>query len=221
MISFATARRLMVDGQIRTADVTDSRILAAFGDVPRERFVPPGQAELAYLDRDVPIGGSAGQGRYLLSAMVLAKLIHALQIEPHDRVLEVGAGTGYGAAILARLGGTVIALEEDAALADEAERTLAALNVTGVTVRRGPLSAGAPADGPYDAALFNGAIEQLPEFFAGQLKEGGRVVCILRRGPAGKAMLYRAGGGELSGRALFDAAAPLLPGFVSPPAFVF
>jgi protein-L-isoaspartate(D-aspartate) O-methyltransferase len=153
--------------------------------------------------------------------MVHAKLIHALQIDPQDRVLEVGAGTGYGSAILARLTGTVIALEEDAALADEAQRTLAALNVAGGTVRRGALSAGAPADGPYDAALFNGAIEQLPECFASQLKEGGRLVCILRRGPAGQAILYRAVGGELSGRTLFDASAPLLPGFVSPPAFVF
>ena len=214
---FPAARRLMVDGQIRTADVTDSRILAAFGQVPRERFVPADEADLAYLDRDTPVG----HGRRLLKPMVLARMIHALAIDAGDRVLDVGAATGYSSAILARLDASVLALEENADLAQAAERTLAALDSANVTVRQGPLTAGWPAEGPYDAILLNGAVERLPDAFTTQLSEGGKLVCVMRRNTAAKVMLYRAGGGELSGRVLFDAAAPLLPGFVAPPEFVF
>ena len=214
---FPAARRLMVDGQIRTADVTDGRILAAFGMVPRERFVPPAQVDLAYLDRDTPVG----HGRWLLKPMVLARMIHALTIGAGERILDVGGGTGYSAAILAALGGPVVAVEEGADLAAMADRTLTDLGIGNATVRQGTLADGWPADGPYDVILINGAIERLPDAFATQLAPGGRLVCILRRNTAAKAMLYRADGGELSGRILFDATAPLLPGFVAPPAFVF
>jgi protein-L-isoaspartate(D-aspartate) O-methyltransferase len=223
MLSFAAARRMMVDGQVRTNDVTDSRIIAAMEALPRENFVHQSQAALAYLDRDLPVaGGNHGEGaRCLLKPMVLAKLIHAADIGAPDRVLDVACATGYSTAVLAQLADSVVALEEDGELASLAERNVRALGLQNVTVRKGPLMAGAPADGPFDVIVINGAVEQFPQTIGAQLKDGGRLVCILRQGPAAKAMLYISDRGDLSGRVIFDAAAPVLPGFGAPAIFAF
>src|SRR6185436_17542245 len=107
MPDFATARRMMVDGQIRTYDVTDPTVLSAMLAVPRERFVPADRAGVAYIDTDLPVG----RGRRLLKPMVLAKLLQAAAIRPEERVLDVGCATGYAAAVLARMGAQVVALE--------------------------------------------------------------------------------------------------------------
>jgi protein-L-isoaspartate(D-aspartate) O-methyltransferase len=157
----------------------------------------------------------------LLKPMVLAKMIQAAQVVPTDRVLDVACGTGYSSAILARLAGSVVALEEDASLAALARQALSAVGSAQVAVVTGPLTAGWPAAGPYDVIFLNGATEITPESYAGQLKPHGRLACIYRNGPPGKAMLYRLVEGRLVGRPIFDAAAPVLPGFVAPPAFVF
>jgi protein-L-isoaspartate(D-aspartate) O-methyltransferase len=218
MIDFAAARRMMVDGQVRTADVTDRRLLAAMSDVPRERFVPESKAELAYLDRDLP--ASDGQGsRRLLKPMVLAKLIQMTEIGETDRVLDVGCATGYSSAVVARLAGSVFALEEDRSLARAAEHTLAEFPNVKVVV--GPLVTGWPLAEPYDVILMQGATEVVPDALLRQLKDGGRLVCILGPGPQRKAMLYRKVDGDVSGRPMFDAAAPVLPGFQRAPTFVF
>jgi protein-L-isoaspartate(D-aspartate) O-methyltransferase len=215
MTDFAAARRNMVDGQVRTADVTDLRIISAMLDVPREAFLPPAKAALAYLDLDVPLGN----GRCLMKPMVLAKLIHAADIAGSDRVLDAGCATGYAAAVLGRIAGQVVALEQDAGLAKAARAALAAL--PNVTVQGGPLTEGWPASGPYDAIVVEGATEFAPESLLRQLKDGGRLVCVLGSGPGAKAMLYRRSGQDSGGRSIFDAAAPLLPGFVKPPQFAF
>lgn len=221
MIDFSLARRMMVDGQVRTQDVTDRRVLAAMETMPRERFVPPDLASLAYLDRDLVIReGSEGPARYLLKPMVVARLVQAAEVAPEDRVLDVGCATGYSAAVLAQLAGTVVALEEDEALAQAADRALASLGIPNVTLRTGPLALGAPEEAPYDAILINGAIEELPDGFRRQLKDGGRLVCVMRDGPVGRAMLFRSAG-DLSGRPLFDIGAHVLPGFARRPSFVF
>jgi protein-L-isoaspartate(D-aspartate) O-methyltransferase len=220
MIDSAAARRMMVDGQVRTADVTDMRLLAAMLDVPRELFVPEESAALAYLDLDAPVTETRPPRR-LLKPMVLAKLIQAAEVTERDRVLDVACATGYSSALLARLAAAVFALEEDAALARQAKRTLAEIGATAVTVVTGALSSGWPAAKPYDVILLNGATEVVPERLVGQLAEGGRLVCVLGSGPAGKAMLYRRVQGDVSPRPIFDAAAPLLPGFAKPQAFVF
>lgn len=217
MTDFATARRHMVDGQVRTADVTDLRILAAMLETPRERFVSPASAGLAYLDLDLSVGEKGS--RRLLKPMVLAKLIQAADLASTDRVLDVGCATGYAAAVLARVAGEVVALEEDSGLAQTARAALA--TQPNVSVVSGPLTAGWPQGALYDAILLEGATEIAPQAFLGQLRDGGRLVCILGSGPGTKAMLYCRSGEELGGRAIFDANGPLLPGFAKVPAFAF
>jgi len=207
----------MVDGQVRTADVTDLRILSAMLDIPRERFVPPASAAIAYLDLDLPVGKSGS--RRLLKPMVLGKLIHAANIAPGDRVLDVGCATGYGAAVLARVAGQVIALEQDADLARAARSELA--GQPNATVVSGSLTAGWPQSSPYDAIVLEGATEVPPETFLSQIREGGRLVCVLGSGPGSKAMLYCRSGDELGGRPIFDATAAVLPGFAKTPVFAF
>ncbi len=216
MFDTVAARRMMVDGQVRTADVTNLDLIAAMLAVPRELFVPPGLAAQAYVDGDIPIGA----GRALLKPMVLAKLIQGAQVDAGDHVLDVGCGTGYSSAVLARIVGSVVALEEDAALAQRAEEALAAAGAH-ATVVRGPLNAGWPPAGPYDVILLNGATEIVPDALGRQLKPDGRLACIFGRAPNGKGMIYRLVEGRLVGRPIFDAGAPVLPGFIAPPAFVF
>jgi protein-L-isoaspartate(D-aspartate) O-methyltransferase len=215
MTDYSTARRHMVDGQVRTADVTDQRVISAMLEVPRERFVPSAATALAYLDQDMAVGS----GRRLLKPMVLAKLIHAADIAGTDRVLDVGCATGYAAAVLAQIAGQVVALEQDESLAKSAQAALA--GIANVSVVSGPLTAGWAQGGPYDVIVLEGATEVEPQAFCSQLKAGGRLVCVLGSPPNAKAMVYRRSGTELGGRAIFDAAAALLPGFGKTPVFAF
>jgi protein-L-isoaspartate(D-aspartate) O-methyltransferase len=219
MTDFAAARRMMVDGQVRTSDVTDLRLIAAMLDVPRERFVPQASAALAYLDQDVPI--AADGRRRLLKPMVLAKMVQAAGVGESDHVLDVACGTGYSTAILARLAGSVVGLEAGTDLAGIARTALSELGIMNASVVTAPLAEGFSKKAPYDVILVNGAIEVLPEALARQLKEGGRLVTVVGRPPTGRATLYRSTGGVVSGWPIFDAAAPPLPDFAKPPAFVF
>jgi len=215
MLDFAAARQNMVDGQVRTADVTDLRILSAMLEIPRERFVPRDAADLAYLDFDLPVGGN----RRLIKPMVFAKLVQAADIDPEDHVLDIACASGYGAAVLARVAGSVVALEQDKKLAAAAAETLAGL--PNVTTATGLLAAGWVQSAPYDAIVLEGATEVVPHDLCRQLKDGGRLVCVLGSGPAAKAMCYRRSGDDFGGRPLFDTAAPLLPGFAKPAIFAF
>jgi protein-L-isoaspartate(D-aspartate) O-methyltransferase len=217
MIDFAHARRMMVDGQVRPSDVTDLDLLAAMLEIPRERFVPARLADVAYLDSDLAVDDA----RMLLRPMLTARLIQAAQVATGNRVLDVACATGYSSAILARLAGAVVALEDAPARTRACADMLAQLGVGNVTAVCGPLDAGWPASAPYDAILVNGAFEVEPHGLLAQLNEGGRLVGVLASGPAGKAMIYRKDRGEIGARALFDAAAPVLPAFIKAPAFVF
>ncbi len=223
MIDFAAARRMMVDCQVRPSDVTDLRLIAAMLEVPRERFLPAATAALAYLDLDASVrdGADKAAPRYLLKPMLLAKLIQAAEVAETDAVLDVGCATGYSSAILARIAGSVVALEEDEALTRRAQEVLSALGAASVSVVTGPLVAGWPGRAPYDVIVMQGATEVEPRMLFSQLKNGGRLVCVHGRGATGKAMIYRRTGEHVSGWPLFDAAAAVLPGFAEIPAFVF
>lgn len=217
MTDYAQARRVMVDRQVRPADVTDLRIIAALLEVPREVFVPAAKQAIAYLDVDVTLG----ERRALLKPMVFAKLLQAAGIGETDRVLDVGCSSGYSAAVLGKLAGSVVALEEDAALARAAGDKLRQLGAANVTVTVGPLSAGSAPGAPYDAIVLEGASEVVPDSLISQLRDGGRLVAVVGSGPMGKATIYRKAGSRATAQPLFDAAAPMLPGFVKPAEFVF
>lgn len=226
MIDFRAARRAMVDGQVRTSDVTNTDLITAMLDVPREAFLPEALAPLACLDRDLPLtapgdGPADGCVRYLMKPMVLARLIQAAGPAPNERALVIGAGTGYGAAVMARLAAEVVALEEDEALARQAASILTAIGSHNVTVVRGPLADGAPDFAPYDVILIDGGVETVPEDLGAQLSPRGRLVAVEVAGPAGRGKLLQAVGGRLSGRELFDGCAPVLPGLARAPEFVF
>jgi protein-L-isoaspartate(D-aspartate) O-methyltransferase len=210
-----SARFNMVETQIRSSNVTDQRILAAMNAVAREKFVPSAARALAYAD--VPV--AVAPGRYLLDPRSFAKLAQLAQIEASDRVLDVGCGTGYSAAVLARLAAEVIALEQDADLVRVASELLA--NVVGkVEVVQGGLIEGAKGHGPFDVIFVNGAIEQAPESLLGQLAEGGRLVAVLKDGQS-RAWLFLKQNGQVGRRPDFDADVPLLAGFKKAMGFIF
>jgi protein-L-isoaspartate(D-aspartate) O-methyltransferase len=221
MMDFARARRTMVDTQIRVNDVTDSRIIDALMDVPRENFVPESRRVLAYLDDDLPVseGGEGRSARHLLEPMVLAKMLHAAAIKPDDAVLDIGIATGYSAAIIAHLAARVVALEEDATLVATARSLLAPQ--TNVTVVEGPLADGASQRGPFDVIVLEGAVDVVPAGLLKQLRQGGRLVAVVGRGRAAKCLVHTLRDDEVSVRPVFDAAIPALPGFEAPRNFVF
>jgi protein-L-isoaspartate(D-aspartate) O-methyltransferase len=221
MQDYAAARRMMVDGQVRTADVTDRRLIAAMLELPRERYFPEDKGTLAYLDLDAVVSEVGSPVRKLLKPMVLAKLIQAAEVAEGDRVLDVGCATGYSTAVISRLAGSVVGLEEDPLLVRQANETLTDAGLANARVVQGPLARGFAAEGPYDVIVLEGSAELVPAAVSEQLKEGGRLACVLGHGPGARAMLYRRIAGELSGRAVFDAAAPPLPGFARPAAFAF
>ena len=221
MVDFASLRRNMVNGQIRANEVTDTVLINAFLEVPREQFVPEASRALAYRDDVVAVGEGPGVPRGLMAPMHLARMIQALDLQPTDRVLVVGCATGYSAAILARLAGTVTALDEDGRLTAAAAQTLQQLGVANANVVTGPLAAGHAAGAPYDAILVDGAAEQIPAILCEQLRESGRLVAILGSGGAARAILFRALAGKISETPLFNATAPLLRGFEKPKTFLF
>lgn len=209
------ARRNMVENQLRTSRVTDERVIAAMTEVPRERFVPDRLRLVAYVDEDLDLGS----GRTLMEPLVFARLVQAAEIGPADVVLDIGAGAGYSAAVLARLASTVFALDtEDGGGAE----TLSAIGIDNVVFVTGPLEAGDAAHGPFDAIIVEGRIPFLPPALAGQIAEGGRLVAVVGTpGTVGRATLFRRVRGAISSRVLFDAAILPLQGFEARPAFVF
>jgi protein-L-isoaspartate(D-aspartate) O-methyltransferase len=209
-----SARFNMVEAQVRSANVTDQRILAAMNAVAREKFVPTAAQALAYAD--VPV--ALAPGRYLLDPRSFAKLVQLAGIGPGDRILDVGCGTGYSAAVLARLGADVVALEQDAELVRVASGLLA--NVTGkVEVVQGALIEGVKGQS-FDVIFINGAIEQPPETLLSQLAEGGRLVTVLKDGQS-RAWLFLKENGQIGRRPGFDADVPVLAGFKKAMGFVF
>jgi len=222
-IDFSQARIRMVDGQVRTTDVTDLSLISAMLDVPREEFVPAARRALAYIDEDIQIapGQGGAAARFLMEASPLAKLLQLAQILPGDIVLDVGCGTGYTAALLSRLASSVIALESDPDLAAQANEKLSALGCDNVAVVQGELNLGYAQEAPYEVIFLGGAVESVPQALFEQLKDGGRLVAVEGRGNAAIAKLYLKSGTQVTGRRAFNAAIKPLPGFESVAAFQF
>ncbi|MFC3002187.1 protein-L-isoaspartate O-methyltransferase [Falsiroseomonas tokyonensis] len=219
--AMAAARRFMVDGQLRPNKVTDPALLAAMGRLPREAFLPPHLAPLAYADEDVRLPG----GRALIEPMVIARLLQLLRLREGDRMLVLGAGTGYAAAVAATCGARVVAIESDAVLAGLARRAWSALLPAGaVTLVQADPAEGHAAGAPYDAILIEGQVPTVPESLAAQLAEGGRLVTVLaaaERGQASRAVWGLRQGGSFSVTDAFDCATLPLPQFQPAPGFVF
>lgn len=220
MIDFAEMRRAMVDAQVRANDVTDLRIVAAMLETPRERFVPASLRNFAYIDDDLLVKEGAPP-RYLMEPMVLAKLLQAADVGPADLVLDVGAATGYSTAVLARLAGQVVALEQDAELAAQGSSVLVDLGLLNAAFVQGPMAAGWTGEAPYDVILLNGAVEVRPDALLSQLKPQGRLLAVVGLGRAGRATVFTRTSGGIGSRVVFDAAVPVLPGFEAKPTFVF
>lgn len=217
MTDFEAARTKMVDNQIRTTDVTAHSVLEAFLTVPREAFVSDQMKPLAYIDEDLQIA----PGRYIMEPSPLAKLLQLAGITSNDIVLEIGCGTGYAAALLSTLAGSVVAIESDEALAARATATLSELGYDNVAVVTGDLEAGYPAEAPYDVIFVNGAVEVVPETLIDQLREGGKLVAVVGYGNAARATVYTKSAGANSKAAYFNAAVKPLPGFRRAAEFVF
>jgi len=220
MVDAATQRMNMVESQVLTSDVTDQRVVRAMRELPRERFVPGAMAELAYMDEAIALTPPGPDRRWLLPARTEGKLLQLADVGAEDHVLNIGCGTGYAAAILARLARSVIALENNEELVPAARRNLAELAVTNASVVSGRLSAGWPSKAPYDVILLQGSISITPDDILDQLKDGGRMVAIVNDNGIGKATIWRRLGRSMDARVAFDAAAPELPGFAKAPAFV-
>jgi protein-L-isoaspartate(D-aspartate) O-methyltransferase len=209
----AAARQAMVDNQIRTNDMVDPALVAALLATPREPFLPAALHDAAYIDRALPLG----VGRALNPVLTSARLIDDARIAPGRRVLLIGAATGYTAALLARLGAQVVAVEQDGALVAIARAALT--GSPSVTLVEAGLTAGAPDHAPYDALIVDGAIESLPTTLLVQLKDGAR---IADNGVTRLARAVKVGGADSVGLFAFaDLECVALPGFAAAPGFTF
>jgi protein-L-isoaspartate(D-aspartate) O-methyltransferase len=211
MSEFSTRRVMMVDTQVRPSDVTKFPIIEAMLTVPREVYLPASKREAAYVGENVEIA----PGRVVLEARTLAKMLDALDVQPTEMVLDLGCGLGYSTAVIARLADAVVAVEEDDTLASEAQRTLSAEGVDNAAVIVGPLALGDAKHGPYDVITIQGAVEMVPDGLLAQLKEGGRIGAVFMEGALGVARVGYKIDGVVTWRFLFNAAAPVLPGFAA------
>ncbi len=218
---FASARQMMVDGQVRPNRVYERRLLEAMRRLPRERFVPPTAAARAYADEDVPLGG----GRFLVEPMVIARLVQLAAVRPGDRALVLAAGSGYGSALLDACAANVVAVEDDPALLALARGVLASVAPNVRLIEASPTS-GWPEGAPYDVVLIEGAVEEVPSAVVQQLRPtspdgGGRIVTALKSGGVQQGVLGERVAGVLRLTPAFDCATKLLPSFRRAPSFVF
>lgn len=222
-MKFETARLAMVELQLRPNGVRDPSILNAFATLPRETFVPEQQKALAYRDEAVAVAaaGPGSPARFLLAPMVLARMLQFAAPSKADHALDIGGATGYSAAILSQLCGKVDALEGTEAMAAGMRHCLQKAGVGGVAVHAGPMNDGLAASKPFGLILVNGGVGAEPKVLFDQLADGGRLIAIIRKGWFGQAFLFSKYEGAVSGRAVFDAGAEILPGFEAKPEFVF
>lgn len=223
MSDYSMARLNMVESQIRPNQVTDSRIISAMRDIPRETFVPASLRGMAYMDEEISFESTsltAGE-RHLIAPMTLARLVQAASIGSEDVVLDVGCATGYSCAVLSRIAEAVVGLECDTGLAEMASNNLMALEIDNAAIVTGELAKGYPEEGPYDAIILQGSVPDAPEILLSQVKRGGRLVSVIGGRKMGQAIIYRNIDGDFTPVSVFDAGAPPLPGFKHAPEFMF
>lgn len=209
MSDYATRRTAMVDTQVRPSDVTKFPIIEAMLSVPREDFVPPQMREAAYMGKNLELE----DGRVVLEPRTLAKMLDALDIRKTEMVLDIGCLQGYSSAVIARMAEAVVAVEDDKDRAQDAQAALTELHYDNVVVQEGALIEGAAEHGPYDVIILQGGVEKLPETLLSQLKNGGRIACLFMDGNLGDVRLGMKSGSEIAWRSIFNAGAPVLPGF--------
>jgi protein-L-isoaspartate(D-aspartate) O-methyltransferase len=215
MTDFAARRTMMVDTQVRPSDVTKFPIIEAMLSVPRETYVGAQQEQAAYVGQNLTIA----PGRVILEPRSFGKLLDAVDVQPSDAVLDLGCAYGYSTAVIARLAEAVVAVEEDEAMAADAQGRLSAQNVDNAAVIAGPLAAGAAKHGPYDVILIEGAVETVPEDLIAQLKDGGRIGAIFMEGSLGVARIGHKDAQGVTWRYAFNASAPVIDCFRKTEAF--
>ncbi|MCF6275341.1 MAG: protein-L-isoaspartate O-methyltransferase [Robiginitomaculum sp.] len=209
MFDFAAARETMLDCQIRTNDVTDHDIQAAFKAVPRECFVPKSKIALAYSDVHIDLG----DGRFMLRPRDFAKMLDAADIGGTDVVLNIGCGRGYSVAVLSQLAETVVALEQTGEIVTRATELLDRCGTNNAAVVRGDFRAGAPEHGPFDVIFVGGSVASVPQTWQDQLANNGRLIVAVNDGPVSRVKVYKKTNDKIGERTVFDANIPDLPGF--------
>ncbi len=216
-MDFAAARHNMVESQIKPNRVTDTLVMDALAELPREKFVPKALQGIAYVDEAIDIGGD----RHLMETWVLARLLQTAEVQTDDIALIIGCGSGYEAAVMAYVANTVVALESDENMVTQANGTLSELSIDTVAVVNGGLVRGYSRQAPYDVIFINGAVPEIPERLSSQLAEGGRLVAIVGEGAYGKGTLVTRYNDVITSRVVFDAGTPTLPGFEQDSHFSF
>ena len=216
MTDYDALRTVMVDTQIRPSDVTSFPIISTMLAVPREAFVPDSLRHAAYIGEHLDLG----QGRVMLDPRTLAKMLEVIDVQPDELVLDIGCALGYSSAVLSRLAGAVVAVEEDPEMAAEARTRLSENGADNVILHEGPLTGGAPENGPFDAIIVEGGVAHLPDGLSDQLKDGGRMVCLFMDGALGTVRIGYRIDGRMTWRFAFNASAPVLPGFERHSAFM-
>lgn len=217
MVDFERARQVMVDNQLRTSNVTDRRLLAAMGAIAREDFVPPARRGLAYIDETHDLG----HGRAMSAPAPFAKLIQLAEIEPTDAVLDLGAGLGYSTAVLAQLAHEVVGVESDAGLAAEAQKALAATGIGNVEIVVSGFDDVQPHAKGFDVIVLEGTVDNVPQGLFKLLRDGGRLVAMMRRGPTAVAHVFVKSGDTVNSRAEFNTSLPPLTAVTPADEFVF
>lgn len=219
-MDFARARAVMVDNQVRTSNVNERRLLAVLGQVPRERFVPESRRALAYIDEAIPLLGDAG-ARYLAPPAPFAKLVQLADIQENERVLEIGAGTGYTTAVLAGLAREVVGVEPNAELATAARDNLQGLGIENARIVENAFDAPLKGEGHFDVVFFSGSVRDVPDSAFTSLRDGGRLVVLVLGGLTGTAHVFVKVGKDIASRAEFNTNIPALPMAKAPEQFVF
>ncbi|MCK5547302.1 MAG: protein-L-isoaspartate O-methyltransferase [Rhodospirillaceae bacterium] len=218
-MDFAAARHYMVEGQVRTNRVTDSLLVDAMDSIAREEFLPEALKSRAYIDEDINVA----PGRIMMEPMVLARMLQTAEIKETDLCMACASATGYEAACMAAMASAVVAIESNVDLAASSEEALKNIGADTVSVLKGDITKGHPAQAPFDVIFINGAVSEIPETLINQLAEGGRLLAVVAPPGSGigKATLVTMCDDVVSERQVFDANVPGLPEFTKAATFSF